>query len=203
MSSRWSNDLEPRRPTGPHDRRLCNDGELHRCKAHRGTLDARGDETLPRVFASSISPPGQTIFYRVTCLDLGDLKTLSEPVVGRFRTPPASDADVSFVWSADTVGQGWGINPEIGGMTIYESMRRLAPDFLRPLRRHDLCRQSAQHREEAARRPRLEEPRHARRSRRSPKALAEVPRQPPLQFPRRQSAALQCRGTDGVAVGRP
>ncbi|MBS0658466.1 MAG: alkaline phosphatase D family protein, partial [Verrucomicrobia bacterium] len=79
-------------------------------------------------------PPGQTIFYRVTYLDLGDLKTLSEPAVGRFRTPPASgaaasSADVSFVWSADTAGQGWGINPEIGGMTIYESMRRLAPDF--------------------------------------------------------------------------
>lgn len=74
-------------------------------------------------------PPGQTLFYRVTYLDLGDLKTLSEPAIGRFRTPPTSGADVSFVWSADTVGQGWGINPEIGGMTIYETMRRLAPDF--------------------------------------------------------------------------
>ncbi len=79
-------------------------------------------------------PPGQTVFYRVAYLDLGDLKTLSEPVVGRFRMPPASGApasntNVSFVWSADTAGQGWGINPDISGMTIYESMRRLAPDF--------------------------------------------------------------------------
>jgi alkaline phosphatase D len=74
-------------------------------------------------------PAGQTIFYRVSYLDLGDLKTVSEPVVGRFRTPSgASSSNVSFVWSADTVGQGWGINPEIGGMTIYETMRRLAPD---------------------------------------------------------------------------
>ena len=74
-------------------------------------------------------PPGQTVFYRVSYLDLGDYKTLSEPVTGRFRTPPASGADVSFVWSADTVGQGWGINPDVGGMTIYESMRKLGPDF--------------------------------------------------------------------------
>lgn len=75
-------------------------------------------------------PPGQTIFYRVSYLDLGDLATVSEPVIGRFRTPPgASSSTVSFVWSADTVGQGWGINPEIGGMAIYETMRRLAPDF--------------------------------------------------------------------------
>lgn len=75
-------------------------------------------------------PPGQTVFYRVSYLDLGDLKTVSAPVVGRFRTPPrAGDSNVSLVWSADTVGQGWGINPEVGGMTIYESMRRLAPDF--------------------------------------------------------------------------
>jgi alkaline phosphatase D len=74
-------------------------------------------------------PPGQTVFYRVSYLDLGDYKTLSEPATGRFRTPPASGGDVSFVWSADTVGQGWGINPDLGGITIYESMRKLGPDF--------------------------------------------------------------------------
>jgi alkaline phosphatase D len=73
--------------------------------------------------------PGQTVFYRVSFLDLGDYKTLSEPVVGRFRTPPAEKQDVSFVWSADTVGQGWGINPERGGLKTYETMRHTAPDF--------------------------------------------------------------------------
>src|SRR5262245_58984568 len=43
--------------------------------------------------------PGQTVFYRVSYLDLGDLKTVSEPVVGRFKVPPAENGDVSFVWS--------------------------------------------------------------------------------------------------------
>ncbi|MQU35629.1 alkaline phosphatase D family protein, partial [Pseudomonas helleri] len=29
----------------------------------------------------------------------------------------------------DTVGQGFGINPDIGGMRIYDAMRRRLPDF--------------------------------------------------------------------------
>ena len=36
---------------------------------------------------------------------------------------------MTFVWSGDTAGQGWGINLEWGGMKIYETMRRLEPDF--------------------------------------------------------------------------
>ena len=33
-----------------------------------------------------------------------------------------------LAWSADTVGQGWGINREWGGMRIYETMRQARPD---------------------------------------------------------------------------
>jgi alkaline phosphatase D len=33
------------------------------------------------------------------------------------------------MWSGDTAGQGWGINPEFGGMKIYEAMRQTHPDF--------------------------------------------------------------------------
>jgi alkaline phosphatase D len=74
-------------------------------------------------------PAGQDIFYRVSFQDLGDLKSVSLPVTGRFKTPPADGRDVTFVWSGDTAGQGWGINLEWGGMKIYETMRRLEPDF--------------------------------------------------------------------------
>ena len=35
----------------------------------------------------------------------------------------------SFVWTGDTAGQGYGINPDVGGMFGYETMRSLAPDF--------------------------------------------------------------------------
>jgi alkaline phosphatase D len=74
-------------------------------------------------------PAGQQIFYEVRFLDLGDLKTLSEPLRGSFRTPPTTKRDIRFVWSGDTAGQGWGINPDFGGMRIYEAMRQVEPDF--------------------------------------------------------------------------
>jgi len=74
-------------------------------------------------------PEGQEIHYEVRFLDLGDLRSLSEPVRGRFRTAPRQGRDVRFVWSGDTAGQGWGINPDFGGMRIYQTMREQQPDF--------------------------------------------------------------------------
>jgi alkaline phosphatase D len=74
-------------------------------------------------------PPGQRIAYRVLFQDLTDLRIWSLPVTGTFLSAPAARRDVSFAWSADTVGQGWGINPEWGGLRIYETVRRAAPDF--------------------------------------------------------------------------
>jgi alkaline phosphatase D len=75
-------------------------------------------------------PPGQRIFYRVSFQDLGDLRAWSVPQVGSFRTPPSAGAqrDVKMAWSADTVGQGWGINPDFGGLRLYETMRKAEPD---------------------------------------------------------------------------
>ena len=37
--------------------------------------------------------------------------------------------DLRFVWGGDTAGQGWGINPDFGGMKIYETMRQRRPHF--------------------------------------------------------------------------
>jgi alkaline phosphatase D len=74
-------------------------------------------------------PPGQDVFYRVSFQDLADLRSWSAPVGGRFKTAPTDARDVSFVWSGDTAGQGWGINAAWGGMKLYETMRATAPDF--------------------------------------------------------------------------
>ena len=74
-------------------------------------------------------PPGQQLFYRVQFQDLANPRVLSAPVAGRLRTAPAESRDITFVWSGDTAGQGWGINPEWGGMKIYEQLRRMQPDF--------------------------------------------------------------------------
>jgi alkaline phosphatase D len=74
-------------------------------------------------------PPDQRIAYRVLFQDLSDLSRWSTPVAGVFRSAPSSPRDIRFVWSADTVGQGFGINPDWGGLRMYETMRRAAPDF--------------------------------------------------------------------------
>ena len=73
-------------------------------------------------------PAGQHIAYRVLFQDLTDLKTWSLPAAGSFRTPAAHASDVLLAWAADTVGQGWGINPDWGGLRLYETMRRAQPD---------------------------------------------------------------------------
>jgi alkaline phosphatase D len=76
-------------------------------------------------------PANQRVFYRVTFQDLADLRALSEPQIGSFPTPPTLTArrDVTLSWSADTVGQGWGINPSWGGLRLYDTMRRAEPDL--------------------------------------------------------------------------
>ena len=74
-------------------------------------------------------PAGQEIFYRVRFRDLSDINVASEPVLGRFRTAPADRRDVSFVWGGDVAGQGWGINPDDGGMFTFATMRKHRPVF--------------------------------------------------------------------------
>lgn len=73
--------------------------------------------------------PGDEVFYRVSFESEDRPGRLGEPVTGRFRTASRERRGVSFVWGGDTAGQGWGINPDFGGMKIYETMRREEPDF--------------------------------------------------------------------------
>jgi alkaline phosphatase D len=74
-------------------------------------------------------PAGQDIFYRIRFQDISDPSVLGEPVVGRFRTAPGDRRSVSFVWSGDTAGQGWGIDEARGGMRTYATMHKNRPDF--------------------------------------------------------------------------
>jgi alkaline phosphatase D len=73
-------------------------------------------------------PPGQEIFYRIRFQDL-DRGAFGDAIVGRFRTAPADARSVSFLWSGDTAGQGWGIDQARGGMRTYKIMRENRPDF--------------------------------------------------------------------------
>ena len=78
-------------------------------------------------------PAGQRIFYRVTYEDLAHARITSESLVGSFKTPPAmlpgGARDLTVVFSADTCGQGFGINKDWGGYRFYETMRQSEPDL--------------------------------------------------------------------------
>ena len=74
-------------------------------------------------------PAGQDIFYRVRFENLDESGIVGEAQLGRFRTAPADRSSVSFVWSGDTLGQGWGIDPSRGGLRTYKTMRDNRPDF--------------------------------------------------------------------------
>ena len=77
-------------------------------------------------------PAGQDIFYRVLLDDLTNANTRAPAAFGHLRTPLASKGVATrpfrMVWSGDTVGQGFGINEAIGGMRIYDEMRKTNPD---------------------------------------------------------------------------
>ncbi len=74
-------------------------------------------------------PIGQDIFYRVRFEDPSDPRVVSAAEIGRFRTAPGPDRPVRVAWSADTCGQGWGIDTSRGGMTLFETMRATNPDL--------------------------------------------------------------------------
>jgi alkaline phosphatase D len=94
----------------------------------RGPATGEGAGYTARVDLAGL-PRGQRIFYRVQFEDLHDTRTLSVPATGSFLSAPAAPRDVTLAWSADTVGQGWGINTEFGGMRMYETIRRARPDM--------------------------------------------------------------------------
>jgi len=78
-------------------------------------------------------PAGRRVYYRVRFQDMVHASALSEPLTGSLMLPDRAGEgglrDVSFAFSGDEAGQGWGINEAWGGYRVYESMRRMLPDF--------------------------------------------------------------------------
>ena len=91
-------------------------------------VDALPETRLHRQGADREPAGRQDIFYRVRFQDLAD-RDVGRAAVGRFRTAPADRRSVSFVWSGDTAGQGWGIDEARGGMRTYATMLKNRPDF--------------------------------------------------------------------------
>lgn len=74
-------------------------------------------------------PADADIFYRVLFQNLQDPEVWSAPMLGSFHTPPIKRRTVTFAWSGDEAGQGWGINLDFGGYKLYEAMRKDKPEF--------------------------------------------------------------------------
>jgi alkaline phosphatase D len=94
----------------------------------RGPIALESNDFVARLDLEDL-PADHRVFVRVTFEDLANGRTMSEPIEGRFRTAPDRRRNVRFVWSADTAGQGFGINPDWGGMKTYDAMRVVQPDF--------------------------------------------------------------------------
>ncbi|MEV4493481.1 alkaline phosphatase D family protein [Micromonospora coxensis] len=104
--------------------------DLRGARVLRGpVLDPSGDFT-GRLRLRGL-PSGERLHYRVRVESLDRHGLLSEPVRGSFATAPGRHErrDVRFVWTGDIAGQGWGIAPDFGGMSIFRSMRAVRPDF--------------------------------------------------------------------------
>ena len=59
----------------------------------------------------------------------GEGGTSGEVGHARFATAAVHPTGTSFVWSGDSCGQGWGINPDLGGLVGYRAMHQTRPDF--------------------------------------------------------------------------
>ncbi|MBC7372795.1 MAG: alkaline phosphatase D family protein [Frankiales bacterium] len=95
----------------------------------RWALDVGPDTDFTGKLELAGLPAGTELFYRVQFAERGNAGLRGEPMTGSLRTAPTDRRDVSFVWSGDVAGQGWGSNPDVGGMIGFEAVRQLDPDF--------------------------------------------------------------------------
>lgn len=108
--------------------------EASTTESFTGICDVRHVDALPKTdFTAKVLlqnlPADQDIFYRVRFEDHASPPIVGEAQVGQFRSAPSSHRDVSFVWSGDCAGQGWGIDESRGGIRTFATMLRDEPDF--------------------------------------------------------------------------
>ncbi|MGI5120253.1 alkaline phosphatase D family protein [Marinactinospora thermotolerans] len=99
----------------------------------RGPQLTPGSDGTGRIRLTGMKP-GTRVHLRVHA---ETERTRSEVVEGSFRTPGGEDEPIRFVWGGDVAGQGWGINPDFGGMRIFRAMAECDPDFF--LHSGDTC----------------------------------------------------------------
>src|ERR1700755_3285571 len=99
----------------------CSTVETFKTILHATSSDALPEHDFTSKLLLEGLPPGQDIFYRVRFEDIAEPGISGEVQVGHFRTAPLEQRSISFTWSGDTAGQGWGIDPSRGGMRTYRT----------------------------------------------------------------------------------
>ncbi len=76
-------------------------------------------------------PAGQTVYYRFHFEASEHRRSRATSATGQVKLPELGKAkrNLRFCFSGDEAGQGWGINPELGGYAIYRTMATFKPDF--------------------------------------------------------------------------
>lgn len=100
-------------------------GSFAKARSVRGPLVGAATDYTGWVALENL-PPGQTIAYRIK-FEREAARGASAWAVGRFALP--SPTKFRFAWSGDTCGQGYGRNPEWGGLLGYKALRDAQPAF--------------------------------------------------------------------------
>ncbi|WP_328322718.1 alkaline phosphatase D family protein [Kribbella sp. NBC_00382] len=104
---------------------LTSNGRFDRAVRLRGPITSADQDYTAQLPLRGLRP-GQRYDYRIGFEDAYGRR--GETIEGSFSTP-GRNRPVSFVWTGDTAGQGYGINPDIGGMIAYKAMHQTRPDF--------------------------------------------------------------------------
>ncbi len=107
--------------------RLCAEVSDGRHSWHRLGQVATGRSDLTAKLLLDGLAPGREYEVDLWFEDQDGLR--GETGRSRFRTGAVHPAATSFVWTGDTCGQGWGINPDLGGLVGYRAMHATRPDF--------------------------------------------------------------------------
>jgi alkaline phosphatase D len=99
--------------------------DLRGARLLRGPVLTAGTDFTGKLKVTGLRP-GERVYYRVRVA--GERGRSSAPLTGSVLVPGRREG-LRFVWTADINGQGWGINPDIGGMRIFRAMADVRPDF--------------------------------------------------------------------------
>ncbi len=102
----------------------------HKTKTFRGAMLTPDSDGTGRLRLVGMQP-GQKIHYRMIMEDQ-HTAVRSQPVIGSFTTAPSTNQapkSIRLHWSGDVAGQGYGINPDIGGMYCWKTMADRNPNL--------------------------------------------------------------------------